>query len=105
MVVTPAANNYGFPSTVEIRVILVAVTNSSEGWLAPVFFNQDGEEGGGFILAATELPEASRHADPILTALVNGINLNWDYGPAATENRKNAVQDRFDRLSNRASSG
>lgn len=81
-----------------------AVIDSIEDGLATVFFEQDGEEVGDAIVAASVLPEDSRHADAILSVSVDNTAVKWDYDPETTEARKETAQSRFDRLSNRAPS-
>jgi len=81
-----------------------AVIDSIEDGLATVFFEQDGEEVGDVIMAASVLPEDGRHADAILSVSVDSTAVEWIYDPQTTEARKEAAQDRFDRLSNRAPS-
>jgi len=81
-----------------------AVVDSIEDGLATVFFEQDGEEVGDAIVAASVLPEDGRHADAILSVSVDSTVVEWHYEPETTEARKEAAQDRFDRLSNRAPS-
>jgi hypothetical protein len=81
-----------------------AVVDSIEDGLATVFFEQDGEEVGDAIVAASVLPEDGRHPDAILSVSVDRTAVEWNYDPQTTEARKEAAQDRFDRLSNRAPS-
>jgi hypothetical protein len=81
-----------------------AVVDAIEDGLATVFFEQDGEEVGNAILAASVLPEDGRHADAIFTVSVDSQAVTWDYEPKTTEDRKEAAQSRFDRLSSRAPS-
>ena len=81
-----------------------AVIDSIEDGLATVFFEQDGKEVGNAVVAASVLPEDGRHADAILSVTVDSTVVEWHYEPETTEARKEAAQDRFDRLSNRAPS-
>lgn len=79
-----------------------AVVDSIEDGLATVFFEEDGEEVGDAVLDAGDLPEDGRHADAILSATVEGgVVIEWEYREAKTEQRKEAAQSRFDRLSER----
>ena len=82
-----------------------AVVDAVEDGLATVFFEQDGEEVGDAVLDAAELPDDGRHADAILSVSVrDGEVVEWAYEPDRTTARKEAAQDRFDRLSSRAPS-
>lgn len=59
---------------------------------------------GGLIDAAV-LPEEGRHADAIFAVAVeDGAVVAWEYDEALTDERKEAAQDRFDRLSQRSPS-
>lgn len=79
-----------------------AVVDNVEDGLATVFFEADGEDVGDAILDATVLPEEARHADAILSVTVrDGALVHADYRPERTESRREAAQDRFDRLSRR----
>lgn len=79
-----------------------AVIDSIEDGLATVFFEQDGVEVGDAVLDADELPEEGNHADAILSVTVeDGEVVEWDYLEEETVERKEAAQDRFDRLSER----
>ncbi|MBX0326032.1 DUF3006 domain-containing protein [Halomicroarcula sp. F13] len=79
-----------------------AVVDSIEDGLATVFFERDGEEVGDAVLDSTVLPEDGRHADAILSVTVEDeAFVDWTYEPDRTETRKEAAQDRFDRLSSR----
>jgi hypothetical protein len=79
-----------------------AVVDSIEDRLATVFFEQDGEVVGDAVLDAGELPEDSRHADAIFSVTVEDeAVIEWEYREAKAEQRKEAAQSRFDRLSKR----
>ena len=79
-----------------------AVVDTIEDGLATVFFEQDGEEVSDAVIDASSLPEDGRHANAILTVEVaTGELTQVDYKPERTEERKQAAQDRFDRLSSR----
>ena len=83
-----------------------AVVDSVEDGLASVFFERDGESLGGDVIEATTLPEAAREADAILHVTVeDGECIEWDYDPELTDERAEAAQSRFDRLSQRPPSG
>jgi hypothetical protein len=83
-----------------------AVVDSIEDGLASVFFERDGESLGGDVIDATRLPEEAREADAILHVTVEGGECtDWVYDPEQTEERAEAVQSRFDRLSKRPPSG
>lgn len=78
------------------------VVDAIEDGLATVFFEQDGTEVGDAVLNADTLPVEARHADAILTIEVtDGTLSEITYEPDQTETRKQAAQDRFDRLSSR----
>ena len=79
-----------------------AVVDSIEDGLATVFFEEDGEEVGDTVLDAGELPEDGRHADAIFSVAVEDEDvIEWEYRKVKTEQRKEAAQSRFDRLSER----
>jgi hypothetical protein len=79
-----------------------AVVDTIEDGLATVFVEQDGEEVGDAVIDADRLPADARHADAILTVeITNGEVGQMSYEPDRTETRKQAAQDRFDRLSSR----
>jgi hypothetical protein len=78
------------------------VVDTIEDGLATVFFEQDGEEVGDAVLDADTLPTEARHADAILTVdVTDGTLTQITYEPDRTDSRKQAAQDRFDRLSSR----
>lgn len=78
------------------------VVDTIEDGLATVFFEQDGEEVGDAVLDADTLPVEARRADAILTVEVtDGTLTQLTHDPSRTESRKQAAQDRFDRLSSR----
>ena len=67
-----------------------------------MFFEQDGEEVGDAVLDADTLPTEARHADAILSVdVADGTLTQVTYEPDQTDSRKQAAQDRFDRLSSR----
>jgi len=77
-----------------------AVVDTIEDGLAIVFFEQDGEEVNDAVIDAGSLPKDGRHANAILTVgVATGELIQVDYKPEQTEERKQAAQDRFDRLS------
>jgi len=79
-----------------------AVVDTIEDDLATVFFEQDGEEVGSAVIDAETLPADARHADAILTVgITTGEISEIDYEPDRSDSRKQAAQDRFDRLSSR----
>jgi hypothetical protein len=83
-----------------------AVVDSIEDGLASVFFERDGESLGGDVIDAAALPEAAQEADAILHVTVeDGECTEWEYDPETTEERAEAAQSRFDRLSQRPPSG
>lgn len=83
-----------------------AVVDSIEDELATVFFERDGESLGGDVIDATRLPEKAREADAILHVTVeDGACTEWVFDPETTEERAEAAQRRFDRLSQRPPSG
>ena len=78
------------------------VVDTIEDGLATVFFEQDGEEVGDAVLDADTLPTEARHADAILSVdVADGTLTQVTYEPDQTDSRKQAAQDRFDRLSSR----
>ena len=82
----------------EYTVVLDAV----EDGLATVFFEREGEEVGSAVIDAETLPADARHADAILTVGITDGDFSWlSYDPDRTKSRKQAAQDRFDRLSSR----
>ena len=79
-----------------------AVVDNVEDGLATVFFERDGEEVGNAVLDASRLPSDGQHADAILSVtLSEGRIESASYKPEQTKARKEAAQDRFDRLSKR----
>lgn len=79
-----------------------AVVDAIEDGQARLFLEQDGEDVADTTLDAEQLPEEARHQDAILTVIVaEGEIQEMEYDPEATESRKEAAQDRFDRLSKR----
>lgn len=79
-----------------------AVVDSIEDGFATVFVERDGEDVASETLDVSRLPEAGRHADAILSVTVrDGEIAEWSYDPETTDDRKQAAQDRFDRLSSR----
>lgn len=81
---------------------MTAVIDAIEDGLATVFFEQDGEEVGSAVIDAETLPADARHADAILAVkITDGEPSQLTYEPDRTESRKQAAQDRFDRLSSR----
>lgn len=79
-----------------------AVVDSIEDGLATVFFEQDSAEVGNAVLDAADLPKEGRHADALFSVTVEGESVvEWTYQESVTEERKEASQDRFERLSKR----
>ncbi|WP_311174129.1 DUF3006 family protein [Halobellus ordinarius] len=79
-----------------------AVVDTIDDGLATVFFEQDGEEVGSATIDADTLPVEARHADAILTVDITDTEITrLKYEPDRTEDRNQAAQDRFDRLSSR----
>ncbi|GAB7008710.1 DUF3006 domain-containing protein [Halorubrum trueperi] len=79
-----------------------AVVDTVEDGLATVFFERDGEEVGNAVLEASRLPSNAQHADAILSVTLSGGHLeSASYEPERTATRREASQDRFDRLSKR----
>lgn len=79
-----------------------AVVDSIEDGLATVFFERDGAEVGDAVVDSAALPADGRHADALLSVTVeDGRLVEADYRPEQTDTRKDAAQDRFDRLSRR----
>lgn len=79
-----------------------AVVDTIEDGFATVFFEQDGEEAGSAVIDAETLPTDARHPDAILTVeITDGELSQLNYNPDRTESRRQAAQDRFDRLSSR----
>jgi len=78
------------------------IIDSIEDGLATVFFEADAAEVGHAVLEASTLPAEGRHADAIFSVTVeDGAAVEWVYEPETTETRREAAQDRFDRLSQR----
>lgn len=78
------------------------VVDTIEDGLATVFFEQEGEDVGSATIDADTLPAEARHADAILTVEITDTEITrLSYEPDRTENRNQAAQDRFDRLSSR----
>ena len=83
-----------------------AVVDSIEDGLASVFFERDGESLGRDVIEVTALPEVAQEADAILHVTVkDGECTDWVYKPETSEERAQAAQSRFDRLSQRPISG
>jgi hypothetical protein len=81
------------------------VVDAIEDSRARLFIEQDGEEVGDAVVSADRLPEASRHADAMLQATIaDGALAALRYRPDETTERASAAQQRFDALSDRASS-
>ena len=79
-----------------------AVVDAVEDGLATVFFERDGEAVGNAVLDASRLPADGRRADAVLTvALSDGRIESASPEPERAAERKEAAQDRFDRLSKR----
>lgn len=81
-----------------------AVIDTIEDGRATVFVEQNGEDVGDAVIEAERLPADARHADAILTVEITAGEVSrMSYDPARTETRKQAAQDRFNRLSSRPS--
>ena len=79
-----------------------AVVDNIEDGLATVFFEHDGEEVGNAVFEAARLPSDGRHADAILSVTLSDGRLeSASHEPERTADRREAAQDRFDRLSKR----
>lgn len=79
-----------------------AVVDLIEDGLATVFLEENGSDVADTMIDASVLPEAGRHADAIFSVTVTeGEFEGWQYEPETTTDRKEAAQDRFDRLSSR----
>lgn len=79
-----------------------AVVDSIEDGLATIFYEQDGEDVASDVRDASDLPEDGRHADALFTVIVRDeAVVDWSYKPTETEDRHEAAQNRFDRLSSR----
>lgn len=78
------------------------VVDAIDDRIATVFFEQDGEDVGSATIDADTLPAEARHADAILTVTITDTEITrLNYEPDRTEDRNQAAQDRFDRLSSR----
>ncbi|WP_323677649.1 DUF3006 domain-containing protein [Halorubellus sp. PRR65] len=79
-----------------------AVVDSIEDGLATIFYEEDGKDVASEVRDAGDLPEDGRHADALFTVdVLDGEVIDWTYNPAETEERQEAAQNRFDRLSSR----
>lgn len=79
-----------------------AVVDSIEDGLATVFFEEGSADVGNSVFDASHIPEAGRHADAIFWVTVEDeFVVEWNYQEDETEQRKDAAQNRFDRLSKR----
>jgi len=78
------------------------VVDAIEDGLARAFVEQDGEEITSVLLDPAVLPADGRHADAIFElTITDGTTTTLEYDPETTASRKEAAQDRFDRLSKR----
>lgn len=78
------------------------VVDSIEDDLARVFLEQEDEEIDDRLLDAARLPEEARHEDAIVRVTIEDdevVELTYDV--EQTEQRREAAQSRFDRLSTR----
>lgn len=79
------------------------VVDSIEDGLATIFLERDGEEVDDRILDAERLPETARHQDAIVNVTVEDDEMvEMTYDAEQTEQRQDAAQSRFDRLSKRS---
>jgi hypothetical protein len=77
-------------------------TGADDERLAVLMLEADGETVGDLVVGAADLPGDARHADAVLEVdVADGALASATYRPAETEERAEAAQDRFDRLSRR----
>lgn len=78
------------------------VVDSIEDDLATVFLEQEDEEVDDRLLDAAALPEEARHQDAIVRVTIEDDEVvELTYDAEQTEQRREAAQRRFDRLSKR----
>jgi predicted AlkP superfamily phosphohydrolase/phosphomutase len=79
-----------------------AVVDRIEDGLAAILLEEDGEDAYELVVDPDELPEEARHGDAVLTVDVEDEELDSvTYEAEETEERRDAAQSRFDRLSKR----
>lgn len=79
-----------------------AVLDRFEGDLAVLVLEQGGTDVAEYPVEREIIPEAGRHQDAVFKLLVESGNVTeLTYKPVETKERKEAAQDRFDRLSQR----
>jgi hypothetical protein len=79
-----------------------AVVDRVEDGHATLLLEEDGEDAHDLVVYPEALPSDGRHSDAILTVEITDDELaEAKYRPDETEERKEAAQSRFDRLSER----
>lgn len=79
-----------------------AVLDRFEGAYAILQLEADGEARDQVMVERTDLPEDGQHQDAVFTVEVSDTELvAVAYEPETTDDRREAAQDRFDRLSRR----
>lgn len=80
----------------------MAVLDRFEEDLAVLLLEANNEVVDGLVVPKRELPEAARHQDAVLHVRIEDDQLvEAEYDPDQTTARKQATQDRFDRLADR----
>lgn len=78
------------------------VVDAIEDDIATVFLEADGDEVDDRHLDVTQLPEDARHQDAIVAVTIeDDAVVEISYDADATDQRREAAQNRFDRLSKR----
>lgn len=79
-----------------------AVVDRIEDGLATILLEEGGTDAYELVVDPEELPEGARHGDAVLTVDVEDEDLvDVTYDLEETEERREAAQSRFDRLSKR----
>jgi hypothetical protein len=79
-----------------------AVVDRFEDELAVVLVEGDGDVVGEMVVEASVLPEAGRHVDAVMVVeFVERELVDVEYRAEETEERQEAAQSRFERLSER----
>jgi len=79
-----------------------AVLDRFEGEQAALVLERDGTDVAEIAVARERLPEPGRNQDAVFELVVDdGDVVELSHDPAATSERKERAQDRFDRLSKR----
>lgn len=79
-----------------------AVLDRFEGGKAALVLERDGTDVAEMAVDRERLPEPGRHEDAVYELVVDdGDVIDLSYDPAATSERKERAQERFDRLSKR----